>query len=349
MNQEASEARTLSPGQRMRRAPGTSGGRTGSQREQAADAASSASLAPSGAAPAPTPSIEAPQTPSGVLPAANPGWLTNLWQRIQSALVLIPIVVALVFCGGWYAFAGALVALLLDTFELRSMFVTHKGWRPHITLSVALGLDFLVAAMFPAQREILIFFGVGAVIIVSFVLFLRSHATFEDMLRDWALTLAIPFYLGWPIGLFLLLRGYDFGIGSRGFWWTLATFGMVWANDAAAYAVGHYLGKRKLAPYISPAKTWEGFFGGAVFAIIASFVLTLPLHIPWYIALALGILVAIAATVGDLAESLIKRGTGVKDSGTIIPGHGGLLDRMDSLLFAVIIVASFATIIDKLL
>lgn len=335
MNHEASEAPRYRAGEQRGRSPRSSGG----------DSSSNHASHSQDTLGEPSPS---PQTAPAPSASSSAGWVANLWQRLQSALVLIPIVVVFIFCGGWYAFVGGILALSLDIFELRSMFA-NKGWRPQMLVSVALSVDFLVAAMFPHQRTSIIFFGIGAAIIISFGSILRGSAPFEALLRDWALTLAIPFYLGWPLSLFLLVRGYDFGFGSRGFWWVLATCGMVWANDSAAYAVGHFFGRSRLAPRISPAKSWEGFFGGAVFSIIGAFVLTFPLHIPWYATLALGALVAIAATIGDLSESLIKRGTGVKDSGSIIPGHGGLLDRMDSLLFAVIVVASFATVIDKLL
>ncbi|HLY31412.1 MAG TPA: phosphatidate cytidylyltransferase, partial [Ktedonobacterales bacterium] len=286
--------------------------------------------------------------PALAKPEQEMGWLASLWQRLVSAFVLIPIVVLLAVFGGWWAFAGGLVALALGAWELRAMFA-HKGWRPHTAMSVAMGVVFLVAAILPAYRLPLLYVGVCGVIILSFALFLNKRESFEAALRDWALTLASPFYLGWPLALFVVLRGDTFGIGSRGFWWTVATCFMVWANDSAALVVGHFWGRTKLSPHISPAKTWEGFVGGLLLTIAAAFVFTAPLHIAWYLALALGVSVTIAATIGDLAESLLKRATGVKDSGTLIPGHGGLLDRMDSLLFGVMVVFCFAAFIDKLL
>jgi phosphatidate cytidylyltransferase len=269
------------------------------------------------------------------------GWLVSLRQRLLSAVVLIPIVIALVWFGGWIAFAGAVLALALGMWELRTMFA-NKGWYPLTFLSFALSLDFLVAAMLPGYRLALVGIGISAFIILSFTWVMVTRPTIERTLIDWALTLAIPFYLGWSMALFLMLRGSTTGYGSPEFWWVLALFFMVWANDTGAYVTGHFFGHNKLAPHISPAKTREGFVGGLLLAVVAAFVFTLPLHIAWYHVVALGILVAIAATVGDLAESLLKRGTGVKDSGTIVPGHGGILDRMDSLLFAVIIVFFYA-------
>ncbi len=282
-------------------------------------------------------------------------WLAGLAQRVRSALVLIPIVIALVICGGWFAFAGAVLALLLGTYELHRMFV-HKGWHPPLFLSALLGLDFLFAAMVLVTGDncglflMLLGMGISVLLIAAFAWLIMTRATIETSLLDWALTMASAFYLGWPLAFFLLLRGSGFGAGTRGFWWVLALFFMVWANDTFALLTGHYFGRTKLAPHISPAKTWEGFAGGLFFTVIAALVFTMlipavfqhPLDVPWYHAVVLGVLVAIASTIGDLAESLLKRGTGVKDSGTIVPGHGGILDRMDSLLFAVLVVFFYA-------
>ncbi len=294
--------------------------------------------------PTPTPSDDsvsqaAPNEPAAQRASAR--WLANLRQRLVSALVLITLLIGVIFCGGWIAFAAAFIFLSLGAWEMSAMYA-RKGWRPQIIISMALGVDFLFAAMFPAQRLVIISAGISASVILSFTVFLLASESFENALRDWAMTLAIPFYLGWPLALFLALRGYDFGFGSTGFWWVVATFGMVWGNDSAAYITGHFFGKTKLSPRISPAKTWEGFAGGMALSIIAAFVLTLPLHLPWYAWLSMGALTAVASTIGDLAESLVKRGAGVKDSGQLIPGHGGMLDRMDSLLFAVIVVAAYA-------
>ncbi len=101
-----------------------------------------------------------------------------------------------------------------------------------------------------------------------------------------------------------------------------------------------------MAPKISPAKTWEGVVGGLVCSIAFSLALTaIPLKVPWYLAIVLGILIGVAATLGDLAESLIKRTTHVKDSGHFMPGHGGILDRADSILFAIVVVFVFTQVI----
>lgn len=283
------------------------------------------------------------------------GWLATLSQRALSALVLIPVVIALVWFGGWVAFAGALLTLLLGMWELWRMF-THRGWHPPLVVSTAASVAFLVAAVLwhtgtsVGALALLVGLSISVLMVLPFGWLFLSRGTIEGSVRDWALTVASAFYLGWPLAFFLLLRGTVPGGRSAGFGWLLALFFMVWANDTFALLTGHYFGRHRLAPHVSPAKTWEGFAGGLVFTVIAAlvFLLLIPavfgihLHVAWYHAVAIGILVGIVGLIGDLAESLLKRTTGVKDSGTIVPGHGGILDRVDSLLFAVLVVFFYA-------
>jgi phosphatidate cytidylyltransferase len=133
----------------------------------------------------------------------------------------------------------------------------------------------------------------------------------------------------------------------NGLWWVLVALFGVWGSDTGAFFTGRFIGRHRLAPTISPGKTWEGVFGGLVLGTIAVVLFSAPLGIPWYLAIVLGILVTIASVLGDLAESLIKRQAHVKDSGQLFPGHGGMLDRIDSLLFAVIVVYFFSLFVGK--
>lgn len=119
----------------------------------------------------------------------------------------------------------------------------------------------------------------------------------------------------------------------NGEWWVFALVAIAVSADVGAYAAGVTLGKHKMTPRISPNKTWEGFAGAAVLAVVAGVVISLlALQQPWWVGVVLGIVVLLTATGGDLVESLIKRNLGVKDMSSWIPGHGGFLDRMDSLL-----------------
>lgn len=286
-------------------------------------------------------------------PAQGKKSSSSVGLRWLTAAIAMPIVLLFVWLGGWAAFAATLLVVVLGTLELHAMLL-HAGYRPIIWVSFGLCVLFLISAMFPAQRLSILDIGLGTFLPLSFAwMFFRRHKL-EGALVDWALTLAIAIYLGWPMSYFLLIRGYEIGIvrftGDHpgvflppGVWWLLVTLLGVWGFDASAFFAGRYFGRHKLAPTISPAKTWEGVLGGMVLSIIAGLVLTvIPLGVPWYLAILLGFLIGVAGTMGDLAESLIKRQTHVKDSGQIMPGHGGMLDRVDSLLFAVIVVYLFS-------
>jgi len=286
------------------------------------------------------------ETQTNVQPKDSRQWNRSVVQRVITAVIAIPVVLAFVWLSGWWGLAVAIIAVILSVYELHNMMV-HEGYHPLIWMSVGLSILFLLAAVFPQQRIILIEIGLSAALLITFpLLFIRKKL--DGAMVDWSLTLAIPVYLGWPLSVFLLLRGFQGGI-TPGFWWVLTVFLGVWGFDSGAFFSGHFWGKHKLAPAISPAKTWEGVAGGLVLSIAAALLFTAwPLGVPWYLAIVLGILIGIAATLGDLAESLIKRQTHVKDSGQFMPGHGGLLDRIDSLLFAVIVVFIFAQLVGKL-
>ena len=285
-------------------------------------------------------------------PVEGKGSRSSVGLRWLTAAIGMPIVLLFVWFGGWAAFAAILLIVVLGTLELHAMLL-NTGYHPVIWISFGLCVLFLLSAMFPLQRLLLLEIGLSAFLPTSFIWIFFRRQRLEGALVDWALTLVIAVYLGWPMSYFLLIRGYEpatLHLTSpvwvslpSGVWWLLITLLGVWGFDASAFFAGRYFGRHKLAPSISPAKTWEGVLGGMVLSITASLVLTvLPLGVPWYLAILLGILIGSAGTLGDLAESLIKRQTHVKDSGQIIPGHGGMLDRVDSLLFAVLVVYFFS-------
>ncbi|MDX1546847.1 MAG: phosphatidate cytidylyltransferase, partial [Rhodothermales bacterium] len=131
---------------------------------------------------------------------------------------------------------------------------------------------------------------------------------------------------------------------------TLTVFLLIWATDTFAYYVGKNLGRHKLAPLISPKKTWEGAVGGAVGALLVAVVLKLTLlaFLAWPHVVAMALICGIVSQIGDLAESRLKRSVGAKDSGTLLPGHGGLLDRFDALLLAVPLVYLYLAYVARL-
>jgi phosphatidate cytidylyltransferase len=156
----------------------------------------------------------------------------------------------------------------------------------------------------------------------------------RDPLRgveQWLWMLAPTIYLAWLASHFVLLR--DLPDGRE---WVLLVILTVWITDSGAYFVGRAIGRHKLAPAVSPGKTWEGAIGGQVagLAALVGMSAAFGLDLPIGHAIILGLLVPFVGQVGDLAESALKRGLGIKDSSHLFPGHGGMVDRLDSLLFA---------------
>jgi phosphatidate cytidylyltransferase len=179
-------------------------------------------------------------------------------------------------------------------------------------------------------------------VILSLILIVFIHKK-EGAFSNWAWTIAGILYVGLLLSYLVALR-LDAGRG----WVFLALFA-TFGSDTAAYFVGKALGRHRLMPSISPAKTWEGAIAGLFGAIIISLLFTLstPLQLPlsYGQAILLGILVSVFGQIGDLVESLLKRNAGVKESGRLMPGHGGLLDRMDSVVFAGVVVYLYYTFV----
>lgn len=283
---------------------------------------------------------------TGAAQKAERQWFRSVGLRAVTAFVGMPIVLGVAWLGGWWAFVVAALIALLAISELHSMMV-HEGYHPLVLVSCALSLLFMLAAMLPGQRVPMVEIGISVALLASFP-FLFFRKKLEGAMLDWSLTLAIAFYVGWPLSLILVLRGFQVGLGT-GLWWLFLLFGGVWGFDTGAFFAGHFWGRHKLAPRISPGKTWEGVFGGLLFSVSAALVFaTLALGMPWYLAVPLGVLLGMAAMLGDLAESLIKRQTHVKDSGQFFPGHGGVLDRIDSVLFAILVIYIFALLVGKI-
>jgi len=252
------------------------------------------------------------------------------------------------------AIAGRYIFTLLVTLifgliihEFETM-VRHAGHRPlpgfsYVALIVILGTG--VLQVWDRWAEAIV------TAIVLGIIFRRDH---RGALTDWAFTVVISLYVALPAVHFILLRDlpgplYSFldEIDRTGGWqtraYTLTTLGLgwyllaqcvTWLTDVGAYVAGRRFGRHKLAPAISPGKSVEGAIGGlmlgALTAMLCAFAFRLPLALP--VAALVGLVLSSLGQLGDLAESLIKRQVGVKDSGALIPGHGGVFDRLDSLL-----------------
>ena len=185
---------------------------------------------------------------------------------------------------------------------------------------------------------------------IIFVLFFIQIAIelFRKKNPQWkniAIILTGYIYVSLPFGLMNALY-YTGAIDQPRAGILIGVFVLIWTSDIFAYLIGSMFGKHKLFERISPKKTWEGTVGGLVFAIIAAYILSIFVNqlnlTQWMI---LAVIMVISGTIGDLAESLLKRNAGIKDSGTIFPGHGGVLDRFDAVLFAIPMVFVFINLI----
>lgn len=257
-----------------------------------------------------------------------------LWQRVASAAVLIPIVGAAVYWGGIALLALIALAGVLAGYEYVRLLRGH-GLSPSYVLTLSLIALFVADAQWP-QLELwrwgLALLPLAALTVEVF----RGNA--PGSLSSWALTIAGGVYIGFSLSHLVRLRALNNGLH----WLVVALLG-TWICDSAAYFVGKGMGRHSFFPRISPRKTWEGAIAGLVFGLVAVVILgCMMLGLGVGRALVLGVLLVFGATFGDLSESVIKRQVGVKDSSALIPGHGGMLDRVDSLLFVVPIVYCFA-------
>lgn len=274
-------------------------------------------------------------------PAKRFNW-GNLWTRVASATVLVPTVVAAVWFGGvWFLLLLALCSALLAR-EWGMM----SAPRAPVGVALAVGLAVLVALFAAFRGHYILTWPLVAAGAVAAALLARGAV---ERRADAAYGVI---YIAPSCIAMLWLRGAP---DSPGLSWTLLLFAVTWFADIFAYATGSILKGPKLWPRFSPNKTWSGFFGGLVAAALAAVAVDalsetvrwLPdMDLTWPIAATIGFLGGLATMTGDLWESILKRRFGVKDSGDLIPGHGGLLDRVDGLMFAAIVVGG-ARLLDQ--
>lgn len=247
--------------------------------------------------------------------------------RLLSAFILIPFILGSVYVGGLAFFALVAVALLVAGWEFFDM-ARRAGYRPMMWLGLASIALILLEAQFKwnVLREIVL-----VIVVVSLVIGIFQHS--EGWLTGWAYTIAGVLYVGLIGAYFILVRNLPNEISLL---WTSLALLTAWANDTGAFFAGTRLGRHGFFTNISPKKTWEGALGGFAASILTMLAASILFQIPLLLSILFGAGLSVAATIGDLAESLIKRQTGVKDSSNIIPGHGGLLDRIDSLLSAAV-------------
>lgn len=225
----------------------------------------------------------------------------------------------------------ALAIALLGTFELARALRT-AGRRVDVVPQLIVGGLLVISGYFGPiwLCWVVLFVAVSIVIVWRLIaqMIAKDGRTYGDVLSDAVVAGFVQIYVPFLTCIALILLRQD-----GGEWWVLAFVAIAVAADTGAYAAGLAFGKHPMAPRISPKKTWEGF-GGAVFASVAAGVLLalFLLGLPWWAGVIFGIAILLSATLGDLGESMLKRDIGIKDMSSWLPGHGGLLDRLDSIL-----------------
>lgn len=287
-------------------------------------------------------------------------------ERTLSALVIVPVVVLAIAGGG--VGIGILVLVLAALGAREAERLLAAAGRPAIRNGVVVGALVLVAAAaIPAilgshllgrpeaaldlAARVVAIDGLALVGVVAVALAMVAFARRDpaDGFAAWSATAFGAVYVGLLGAVAILTTQWTAGLAEEGLWperrWVLVLLAGVWSFDTGAYLVGRAIGRRPFLPWISPKKTLEGVLGGLVVATIGvAAILALSGGSPLE-ALLLGPLLGAVAQSGDLAESLLKRAAGAKDSGTLLPGHGGILDRVDSILFAAPVLAAWVALV----
>lgn len=256
-------------------------------------------------------------------------------RTLFGAVYVVLVVTSLLFFRPYYF---QLIFLLVSTFAVREF---HKITNSDVLLTlcgmILSWLMFSAVSLFACTSYYLpsVYLAClyGLVLMLAIVSELFKKA--DNPIRNWGLLLAGQVMVALPFALMNVLFAHSNML-------LLCLFILIWLNDTGAYCVGSLIGKHKMFKRVSPGKSWEGFVGGTLFTMLAGWLfLSDPLHLElqdmnyhWWQSLLIAMTVVVFGTLGDLIESLTKRTLGIKDSGNVIPGHGGLLDRFDSILLA---------------
>lgn len=251
--------------------------------------------------------------------------------RILAALIALPVVIVPIFLGGIWCALLFLTVSLVAGFEFYNL-MDIGGYHPVRWV----GFPWLAMLVLGGWRPDL--FPLPAILVAGLIVTMTATLPRrENPSGTWMATSMVALYLGIAAGQTLALRQLPLGL-----WWLVFALFVTWSNDAAAYFTGIGIGRHKLWPRLSPKKTWEGTVGGWIAAAVAAVVVVWlsPLQAPLYLAGLIGAVCGVLGLFGDLSISMLKRQMGVKDSGHFLPGHGGMLDRLDSLLFVLPFVAT---------
>ncbi len=283
--------------------------------------------------------------------------MNELVKRVIVAFIGIPLAIFIIYMGGWIFFAAV---ILFSAFALWEFYriAEKKNSFPNKIPGIIMGVLMMILFYYRSFLHDLIWLLISNVLFVMIIFFLELIRKKPNGLLNISTTIGGILYVIFPFSCLIGIRefyslvsnyqiiGESIGFepkmyyealsGSAGCgWFVVNVFITVWIGDSAAYFIGKKWGKHKLFPRISPKKTWEGAIAGFVFSIIALVVTSnfLTPRFPLKHALIIGSIIGVIGQIGDLAESLLKRDAGIKDSSGILPGHGGVLDRFDSILF----------------
>lgn len=261
--------------------------------------------------------------------------MSPLAQRVLVSVILLPVGIAAIFMGG-YVFT-ILIALIaaLASWEYVKLFRTG-GYEPSGYLVIA-GVLLLVVSRAASGFELAGLL-LSGLILTAMVVHMMAFERGRNLAgSDFTVTLGGILYIGWIGAYFISIRDLP-----QGEWWVMVALPSVWMADSGAYIIGKRWGKHKLSPRLSPKKTWEGYWGGVAAGTVGGALFAylwglLGSPVTLLEGAGLGLILALLTIFGDLGESMFKRQVGVKDSGTILPGHGGVFDRIDSWLWAAVI------------
>lgn len=266
--------------------------------------------------------------------------------RIIVAAIAIPIILTACYFGGYFFLGFVLVISLISFYEF-SLLARNKNM--HVNLIIG-----LLSVFFFVFNSYLKLFDnyTSLLIIISALCVIELFRNKNSALLNLGGTLLGVLYIGLFSGALISIREFYTHLEenySHGGFLIISIFAAIWICDSAAYYIGTSFGKHKLFPRVSPKKSWEGAIAGFVFSMIAMIVSKLIVlnFLSWYSIIGFGIVVGILGQIGDLIESLFKRDAGVKDSSGFIPGHGGIFDRFDSLIYSAPLILILLNLLEK--
>jgi len=257
--------------------------------------------------------------------------LKNLIERTLTGAIYVVVISGAIWFHP-YSFLG--LFMVITGLALWEFFALTGRKDAHRYIEIAGGVYLFAVSFFYAAGDVAGYVYLPYLFFLLYMLVAGLYRVTSDPVHEWAMKLFAQFYIA---GLLSLLNFIAFASGTYACGCILLIFAFVWLNDTAAYLIGTSFGKHPLFPRVSPLKSWEGFAGGLSVVLLSALVMSY--YIPdlfggWQQWVILAAVIVVFGTWGDLIESLLKRTYGVKDSGKLLPGHGGLLDRIDSALLA---------------